>query len=232
MAKIRTGAVVGQIRGSISGNTFSANRYGAYIRNRSVPTVSQTGEAQAAKTRFGVISALWKTLTDAQRQAWRTWAQNNPVSDVFGSVSPLAGNAAFIALNTRLSKAGDANIVIPPTTGAPVGVTVDEAIVNLGTGDNGLTLSKDPLDAGIKAWVWACVLDSPAITYSRNLERLVLVTAAGAVSPVEINAELETRFGTLQEGQLIRGRVQTYDSASGLVSIPAPFSCLVTDVDA
>lgn len=216
--KFRGGAVVGQASGSMSGQTASRNRYGAYLRNRAVPVVSTTSYALNAKAYLAGPSAAWKGLTDAQRAAWVTWAQTNPVVDSFGEKQILTGHTAFVQLNRRRRQDGQTDINVPPVGAGPVALTTLTATFDIGAGTFQLAFTPTPIGAGNKLWVKAAVVDSAGITYVRNLLKLVAISAANQATGYDTQALIEARFGPLAVGQKVVFYVAVYQTASGLLS--------------
>lgn len=70
MAKIAFGVVVSEARGKVGGGVFTKTRSGSVLRRRAIPTNPQTALQTAVRAILTTISQMWKTLTDAQRDAW------------------------------------------------------------------------------------------------------------------------------------------------------------------
>lgn len=103
MALIKTGGGVAQISGSIAGTTFSRNRFGAYARNRSLPVNPNTSSQQKVRSAVALLSGQWKNaLSDAQRAAWSTYAENVSVLNRLGDVVNLTGFNMYVRTNTAL----------------------------------------------------------------------------------------------------------------------------------
>lgn len=65
------------IRGSIGGNTFTANQYHQIIiRQRTAPVNPDTQNQGFIRNGFVAASSVWNTLLDPARQAWNDWASN------------------------------------------------------------------------------------------------------------------------------------------------------------
>lgn len=229
MAKVRLGAIAGAVSGSIGTQTWSRNRYGAYVRNRSKPVISTTTYAQAAKARLAQLSQAWDGVPAADRLAWATWAQVNPIVDRLGDSQVLAANAAFQRLNNNLAQAGDPGISIPPVDAAPPGLETLSGTADIGAGAFELVFTPTPLGATSRLVVLAAVVDSGAISYVRNLYKQVTISAANVPSGLDTQAAIETRCGTLQAGQWIHFLVSVHDTASGQRSTPRPLVLQVTD---
>lgn len=226
--KFRGGSVVGQASGSVAGQTFSRNRYGAYVRNRSVPVKSTTTYALNAKAYLSAASAAWGGLTDAQRAAWAAWAQTNPIVDSFGEKQVLSGQAAYVQLNRRILQDGGTQIDLPPVGAGPQALTTLTATGDIGAGTFALAFTPTPVGAGNKLWIKAAVVDSPGIVYVQNLLKLVEISAANVATGVDTQTAIEARFGSLIVGQKVVWNVAVYEVASGRLSGYARTEVIVT----
>lgn len=114
MAKIKLSAIgITNISGKSGGSVFAHNKNGNYVRRLGIATQPQTAKQTLARSIFGVISRMWGTLTEAQRDAWKTWGAENPKTDQFGDSRPLTGRQAFISANSNLNTVGLAPISSP-----------------------------------------------------------------------------------------------------------------------
>lgn len=220
MALFTAGPVVGQISGRVGASVFSHNRGGPYIRNGTIPTLVSSQEAINAKARLAAQSQAWDNLTIAQRLAWSEWAKSNPVVNRLGSQVTIAGNAAFVGINTRLAYAGDTLLTEPPLADPPTALASITLTLDIGAGNFEIAYTATPLGAGVRLWVLLTVLNNPAINYVENRLRLLVASAAAQASPLDIKTETVARFGTLAVGQKVVARVHTFDGATGLLSAP------------
>ena len=227
MAKIRMGPLVGQASGSIGATTFSRNRFGTYVRLRSIPTVSTTPAASAVKAALGNVSQLWAGLTDAQRLQWVNYALANPVVDSLGQPQALTGHTAFVQLNARLYQHGDTLIDSPPVGAGPAPLTAVSLSLDIGAGAFSLIFAASPVPANVGYDMDAAVVDSAGINYVENLMRRITTIAAAQATPYDFQSDIEAIFGTLQVGQKVVVRVRSYDIVGGLVSVPLRASGLV-----
>ena len=109
-------ALVTTASGSIGGMTASRNRGGMYLRGIGNPTNPNTPQQQEIRGILGTLSQRWQTtLTDAQREAWRTYATNVSVTDVFGDSRNLSGQQMYVRSNTPRLQAGLAAVDDGPT---------------------------------------------------------------------------------------------------------------------
>jgi hypothetical protein len=112
--KIRS--IVGQLSGSLGGQTASRNRGGQYLRMRSVPTNPNTMYQQTVRNVMATLVQLWNdTLTPAQRSAWNAYAAAVPVTDSLGESINLTGQNWYIGNNTARVNAGLARVDDAPT---------------------------------------------------------------------------------------------------------------------
>lgn len=147
MGLVKFGQGVSKISGKVGGSVFAHNRGGSYVRNFSVPTNPSTVSQQEA--RLALTSAVedWQVaLTDAQRDAWKTFAGNVPQFNRLGDEITLTGQQAYVAsasLRTRvgLPVVDDAPVVFSE---APFATDFDIAVSD---GSNDIDVSFDNGDA-------------------------------------------------------------------------------------
>lgn len=90
-----------QRSGSIGGTVWSRNRFGAYIRNRSVPVNPNTDRQVAVRNAVRALTIAWEqTLTQVQRDAWDTYASNVIWTNKLGQAVNLTGLNHYIRSNT------------------------------------------------------------------------------------------------------------------------------------
>ena len=220
MVLFRAGAIVGQLSGSLGSNVFSHNRYGSYVRNRTVPTKSQTTFAVDAKNRLAAESQAWNALTAAEMLQWETWAQTNPITNRLGDQRVLQGNAAYVQLNARINQAGATRIDSPPVVGAPAALLTLTPTYDIGLGETDIAFTPTPLGATESLWIQAAVVNSSGIQFVQNLYKLIIVTTVAQASTFGYQVAIESRFGTLIVGQFVFFRVSVLDEATGLLSGP------------
>lgn len=218
------GLTVGAMSGSTGGITASRNRYGTYFRVRAVPVTSQSTPAINARAAFTNNSQTWRGLTDAQRLAWSTWANNNPIINSLGQAQILSGNAAYLGLNARLYAHGLTVLTDPPVAVAPVPLLTISQTFDIGAGTFDTVFTATPVPALTQYQVWAAVVSSPGINYVKNLLKLVGSIAAAGVSPFDAQSLIEARFGALQVGHKVFLQYRSFSESTGLVSDPLQVS--------
>jgi hypothetical protein len=222
------GGIVGQASGRIGAIVASKNRYGAYMRNGTIPITSTTQWAMAAKARMTQITQAWQALGTDQQNAWSLWARLNPVRNRLGQSVTLTGHAAYVKINARLLFAGQALLDGPPLTAAPPPLTTFSVTGDAGAGAFGTVHTPTPLAADNALWLRVCLLDSLGIQYVENLLKLLPISAKAQASPYDFQANLIARIGALQIGQRMIVEASVFDTATGLLSEPLRSSVLIT----
>ena len=207
---IRTG-LGGQLSGSVGGVTASHNRYGQYLRNRTVPVNPNSERQQAVRQCFSECSIAWKSLTNAQRNAWNAYAAETPVLNKLGESVTLSGQAMFVRTNTWLSAAGFATeTTAPPSPGLasllanPEASVVTPTVVALeitGTVTNVAVQMGPPLSAGV--------------TFFRSPYSFVAAEAVAA-GGIEVTIPSSFPYGAPVVGQRRPVRITGQDDATRL----------------
>lgn len=136
MALIKFGGGITEMRGSIAGNVFSRNRYGAYSRARTKPINRNSQRQDGIRAIVSQVSQDWfTTLSDEQRAAWAVFAKNVPAKNKLGEVIYLSGFNQFVKSNVAALNAGLTAIADAPTNFTLPGADLlYEASVDVGTG--------------------------------------------------------------------------------------------------
>jgi hypothetical protein len=114
MAKIKTSALIADIKGTVGGNVFASNKGGNYVRRGKKPTNANTAKQQVVRTAFGTQSGLWRSLTEAQRRSWIEGAVNFPYTDSLGETKIYSGQQLFNKLNNNLIQYGLTTLEVCP----------------------------------------------------------------------------------------------------------------------
>jgi len=214
MAIIRAGALVGQISGSIGSNTFSHNKGGPYVRNRSIPTNPSSVAQLRTRSFLATTSQDWQNETAANRAAWEEWARQNPIVNALGDSILKSGAQAYVGLNSRLLLSGNPVIAAPPVVARPDGFITLTQDGDIGAGDVDLAFSA-ALTSGNRIELYAAVTNSAGISYVKNLYRFIAFSAVDQVTPWDNQSVIETVLGTLIVGQTLHVKAAQYDPANG-----------------
>lgn len=115
MALIQTGGGIVNISGSVGGDTFSRNRYGRYIRQKSIPVNPNSSGQQAVRSALAALTTIWSTtLTGAQRTAWNLYGSSVAMLNKLGETIYLTGFNHFIRSNLEYLRTFSAHIDAGP----------------------------------------------------------------------------------------------------------------------
>jgi len=220
MAKIMLGTMAGAISGALGNDVFSHNRAGYYVRRRVIPTKVVSKYTTDVRNYLTACSRAWGALTAAQQQAWNTWAQSHPITDVLGQKQVLFGAQAYTQLNARILEATDTVITLPPAGTSPAPLTSLTMVASAGAQSCIFTMLPAPLAATERLWVKAALLVNPGQNYFVNLMKLVKVAALATPDSLDIGPALVLRFGTFKLNQRIVVLACKYEKTSGLLSGP------------
>jgi hypothetical protein len=193
--------------GSMAGQTSSRNRYGQYRRTRAIPVNPATAAQVTARNRVAIVSAAWRSLTDAQRAGWSDLAAQLNRTDALGQGYTLNGFGAFMSVNQNKLAAGDAQVTDAPALVSPA--TVATLAVTLTAASFSLAYTATPLAAGQRLFVYASPQRAAGRAYESDY-RLVHVSAAAAASPANVLASYTARFGVPVVGNRIFVAVHVY----------------------
>lgn len=108
--------LLAQASGSLAGTTFSHNKGGMYVRNRSIPTNPSTAAQQNVRNALKQLTTGWQDLGSTDRDAWAIYASNVPILNKLGQPRPIPALAMYLRCNSpRLSNEGPTAVV----TGGP-----------------------------------------------------------------------------------------------------------------
>ena len=217
MAIISPGPAVAAVSGSVGGVTFSHNKGGMYMRNRSIPTNPSTLPQQNARARLATVSQAWQALTQGERDSWDEYAVQNPATNALGNSILLSGHQIHNRLNTRLLEAAAAVITAPPVISAHPALTTATQAADIGLGNVDLTFAP-VLPAGAQLRCVATVVNSPGITYVKNRLKFIAYSPVDQLSPWDNQATIEAILGTLIVGQTLHTEVAVFNPANGLIS--------------
>lgn len=218
MAKVTFGPIVSEARNKVGGVVFSRNPHGAFSRAWSIPPYTNTAAQAAMRTALSTLSSRWRlTLTDEQREGWRSLGCRYKHVDVFAQKSNRPGLQAYLRANLALSSVGAATIDNAPRTQR---ATDPQAIT--ATAASGLPPSiqvdalVDPQPSeAVQVWV------SPQLGSGRNYffrkMRLVHTEPAGTAAPWDPSAGWSSRFGELTFPSKLGVGVRYIDTNTGAI---------------
>lgn len=103
MAVVKYGEYITAMSGSVGGTTHARNRFGFYVRNRTKPVNPNTGRQQAVRSALTQMTTRWsQTLTQAQRDAWKLYADSVVMKNALGEAIYLTGFNHYLRSNIPL----------------------------------------------------------------------------------------------------------------------------------
>ena len=114
MARIKFGMMMTDARGKLGGHVFTKAKSGATIRTKVTPLNPKTSAQSEARSALGANSQAWRTLTEVQRLAWNSAAQEVSKTNAFGDTYFPSGKNYFTAVNNNLR-----NVGVPPVSDPP-----------------------------------------------------------------------------------------------------------------
>lgn len=198
--KYSPSALIGRLSRSAGSTTASHNRYGAYLRNRVIPTNPASTAQTAVRDRLGTLSAAWRSLTAAQRLAWEALAPSFVRTDSLGEPYTLNGFGAFMSVNQNLLAIGASQLSDPPTYNPPPALVSGVVTAAVALPSMSLAFSASPLGTGTKLLSFATRPVSAGKNFMPNGEyKLIDVSAAAATTPLSLLTDWEAVFGTLSQ---------------------------------
>ena len=114
MAKVQFGGGVGNMQGSIAGNTFTRTKGGSAARNRVKPNNPATAPQMRVRETLTRLSKQWQTLTEEERLSWTAFAELSQTKGVCGNIIAMTGSQAFIKINAQRAQMLEAVTTTPP----------------------------------------------------------------------------------------------------------------------
>lgn len=143
MALIKFGGGITEMRGSLAGNVYARNRFGAYSRARTKPVNPNSPRQTGARIIMMYLAEQWREspMTDAFRLAWEVYANSVNWQNMLGETVHLTGFNMFIRGNAANIINGKAlNYAGPTDLGLPAGDPLFQVAISAA---NGMTVTYD-----------------------------------------------------------------------------------------
>lgn len=179
--------IFSEASGSVGGLVYSHNAGGQYIRARVTPTNPGTPQQAAVRQAFGGLLPAWiETLTEVQREAWRTYAAQVGLRNAFGDLRYVSGVNHYLRGNTLrvafgFPRADDGPTIFDLGYYALPTFSVDAAADTVAVAFNPLDDWVGEDDAHMI--VYASRPQNPSINYFQGPYRFAGTVAGNAVTP-------------------------------------------------
>jgi hypothetical protein len=207
---IKLGEIVSQASGTLRGTTYSHNRYGAYVRNGTIPVNPQSDRQTTVRSFFQDLTQHWsQTLTQAQRDQWTTYGENVPILNRLGDQVLLTGLGHYIRSNVPRLLAGLTRVDAGPViftlpevdSAADCGYTADDQKCAVAFTDTLDVYDED--DAALLVYVGNPV--NPTIDFFNGPFRFADSIDGDSVTPPTSPTEVDSPF-TIQTAQRVYHR--------------------------
>jgi hypothetical protein len=119
MAVITPSALVSEISGSIGDQTYSRNRYGAYVKQKLVQPASSTPAQEVFRDALANAMLLWQTQSQAARNAWNEYVRTYRKSKSISRQVYLSGMNEFVSRYLNRAGVNSANALQNEFQGEP-----------------------------------------------------------------------------------------------------------------
>lgn len=131
MARIKLGALITEMSGSIGGFSVQKNHYGTSLKVKNNPIRSISQSQSMRRGEISSLIPLWQNLTEAQRLQWNNYTSYNRQTAKNNSDSLLSGYNLFLKYNVLRLYAG-LEVVLTPTYGLSNFVNILPVSANAG----------------------------------------------------------------------------------------------------
>jgi hypothetical protein len=204
-------------------NVTQGGRYGQISRAWVIPANPRTASQMDVRRALGNVTARWRTLTEDQRNAWRTAAKAKNTVPRLGQSGPLTGSQLFTKINCSLAALGLDQVTAPPAFPQfpenPVGTL---AITNVG-GVISLKLGC-PTTPGSNSTVRASAPSSAGIANCDDY-RILGILPAPAQGSCDITNMYTARYGSPVVGTKVFVRVN--QNIGGWEDVPVETTAIV-----
>ncbi len=114
MAIFKPSAIIAAISGKLGGQVFVQARGANVVRHRPAGKGGASRRHEIPKRNLAEAQRFWKTLTDDQHAAWRTFAVQYPVTNRIGLRRPLSPYQAFVRTTLNRFLFGLTPTELPP----------------------------------------------------------------------------------------------------------------------
>lgn len=214
MARIKFGMMMTDARGKLGGHVFTKARSGATVRTKVSPTNPRTSAQSSARGSLASLSQAWSALSEVQRVAWNSAAQEVGKTNIFGDAYFPSGKNYFTAVNKNLLLCGSAMESFPPARETmPVidSITVD---LNVTDGEFNVVASTDGVRDVVYFVVQASKPTSKGVFNFSGKWSQILVSPAQPTGAELYNAYL-AKYGTPPSDIKISFQVYLVNSITG-----------------
>ena len=205
-------------RGKEGGRVFSKNKAGNYTRRKTTPSNPNSLRQATVRASLTFLSNNWRALTQAQRDAWTSLANQLSTTNVFGDAFKYTGMNVYVKLNRNLAEIGEAYITAAPNAGAATAILITDLDADTTGGGLDVTLSA-AVPVGSAMTLSASKAQSAGVTVPKGgYRRIQIIQNADGALP-DVSAAYIAAYGALPPiGQKVFVRGHVVVKASGFAS--------------
>lgn len=228
MAKVVFGGAVAEVRGTIGADVYTRNRSGGIIRTKSLNAFIHTDARDAAIDDLNYLLYKWSyTLSEEDRQKWRTYADAQTPSATSLATNHLTGQQWFLRLSLAIYWDGLEPPNTPPTSTSvqqPINLTI--VLIKVSTSEFLVSYAPIPLpDTSLNLYGTYSI--SPGIQAWTRMTGAVSTLDDTDTPPVNIWTRYTTTKGAPVAGMKI-GLIGKYtNDLNGFVSRPIRADAIV-----
>lgn len=222
MARIKFGALLTNISGSVGGSTFQVNRYGWSLKNKQSGVNPNSSQQNFTKASMRVLLSAWTNLSDADRKSWVDYAAAFKITTKFDSGIALSGFNLFLKYNLlyQLSNHNLADIFNSVTLYKPAVDGADISLTGSGTSEMLLNTTWSVSD---NAWFVNYYFTKPlpaSVNFFKTNTKFV-IRANNVDGSLDFTGEYISTFGSLPPaGSWIGLKYILFSSSGGFVCRP------------
>lgn len=225
--RLKLGAIVTELHGSLNGHTAETRRAGTVLRNRLKPLRQLSTTQQTLRQRIKTLSRTWTKGTQAERGVWNSLAMEYFSRRPGNRSLKVTGRELFIRaalVRLRMGLAATLNVTTPVAPMTPTTLTV-----NANAALNRVRVQYAPAQiTGQNMTVWATPALSAGITQVKKYLRIINQRTGAAASPFDCGTQWEAKFGNLVSGMIIHVRVTCDSNMVGLRGFDQTFRVVVS----
>lgn len=222
MARIVYSALVESIAGSIKGTTFQKNAYGFTVKGKPFKVNPNTNSQRNRKASFSGASVAWKSLSNANKANWETYAATFPIPSRLNPTSNLNGFNAFTRWHNIQFLESNAVILSNPSA-AQGSISAFDFGVDENAGV--LTFNWNPATI-VGTWRIAIFISRPQARYlkpRKGWTRYMQTIPAATATSYNISANYVKAFGFIPpSGVSVLVKLIALNTGNGQLLMPAP----------
>ncbi len=207
MALIKFGPMVVAARGTVAGITFSANKGGPYAKGWARGGNPQTEAQSSQRINFSGFAALWRELTQAERDDWDDYGAATPqgLTNPLGETYFASGFNWYIRINNHLFQADEAARDDAPTLTRPLAPIIETATFKTTDGGGTTAVRYTVADPDLTAnhYVEARVYNSQGRNSAGEKFFNMVIEVPDMNRRVFMQDEIEAQFGEIIANQIV-----------------------------